>query len=327
MKICEFCGSKVADNVVQCASCGAKEFKNICINCGAIFLGNKCPNCGVMIGDKPKKCFNCGKETFAAVCSDCGADLISRQKVHVNPHPPIVQQRPKKKSKIPAVLIIVFFILGFIGVISFSNSDKNMIKVANNNETVSRNLSYVELLTLKDHPKFYGDYKAAKRFWKGFDKIKVVNARLTIQNEDALLLVTTGDEDNGVITNVTINLSDYEKKQYLELDNVMQLICDYIPYDIIDKYYDFKESFHEVYKNGRYEAYHYVMELNANGKEVNKSGERYLQSPFAFKIIHRNDNDWIAVMQCTAYEGNHDKFSADAYDVEEWDADIEKYKN
>lgn len=75
----------------------------------------------------------------------------------------------------------------------------------------------MELLTLKDHPKFYGEHKSAKSFWRDYDKVKVVNARLTIYNEDALLLVTTGDEDNDVITNVTINLSDYKKSSILNL--------------------------------------------------------------------------------------------------------------
>lgn len=107
----------------------------------------------------------------------------------------------------------------------------------------------------------------------------------------------------------------------------MQLICDYIPFDIIYKYYDFKESFHEVYKDGGYEAYHYVMDLNDKGKEVNKSGERYFESKFAFKVIHRNEDDWIAEMNYLSYEGNHDKFNPDAYEVEDWDVNIEKYKN
>ena len=141
-------------------------------------------------------------------------------------------------------------------------------------------------------------------------------------------LVTTGDGDKGFITNVTINLSDYEEKQYIELDNILQLICDYIPYDIIGKYYDFNESFHEVYKDGGYEAYHYVMLLNDKGKELNESGEIYLESKFGFKIIHRNDNDWVAEMNYLAYEGNHDKYNtkAEACDVEDWEVNIEKYK-
>lgn len=325
MKICEFCGAKVSDDIKQCDGCGSKDFKNICINCGTIFLGNECFNCGIMIGDKPRVCFNCGKKTFSKECPDCGVDLINRKKVQVNPYPIIPQPKIKRKSKAPAMLILLLFAVGFV-MISALNSGKNTTTVVNDTVEVSQNLSNVELLTLKDHPKFYGDYKAAKSFWKAYDKVKVVNARQTIYNEDALLLVTTGDEDNDVITNVTINLSDYGKKQYLELDNVMRLICDYIPYDIIDKYYDFKEAFHEVYKDGGYEAYHYVMELNDKGVEVNKSGERYFESKFAFKIIHRNEDEWIAEMNYLSYEGNHDKFSADAYEVEDWDVNIKKYK-
>lgn len=325
MKKCEYCGSKAADDVVQCAGCGAKEFKNICTSCETTFLGNKCPNCNVTIGDKPRTCLNCGKNSFEPVCPDCRADLINRRIVQVNPYPTAVQQIPKKKSGIVASLITLLFIVVFIGVISSSNSDVDSSLNSDKN-TISQSLPDMELLTLKEHPKFYGDYKAAKSFWKEFEKAIVVNASGTTFYEDALLLVTTGDSDNGVITNVTINLSDYEKKHDLELDNVMRLICDYIPYDIINQYYDFKEAFHEVSKYGRYEAYHYVMEINDKGKEAKKSGESYLESKFAFKIIHRNDNDWIAKMNYLAYKGNHDKFKADAYDVEAWDVDIEKYR-
>ncbi len=325
MKICEFCGAIVSDDIKQCDGCGSKEFKNICNNCGTIYLGIKCPSCGLIIGTKPRVCFNCGKKTFAMYCPDCGADLINRRKVQAAPQS-ILQLQSKKKSKLPVIFLMVFIIIWVIVISSALSSDNDNSTDTVANEIVDKDLSYVELLTLKDHPKFYGDYSAAKSFWKGYDKVKVVNARLTIYNEDALLLVTTGDEDNDIITNITINLSDIEKKEYLELDNVMKMICDYIPFDIIDKYYDFKESFHETYKDGGYEAYHYVMELNDEGKKVNKLGERNFASKFAFKIIHRNEDDWIAEMNYLSCEGNHDKFSSDAYVVEDWDVNIEKYK-
>ncbi len=70
------------------------------------------------------------------------------------------------------------------------------------------------------------------------------------------------------------------------------------------------------------------MLLNDKGKELNESEEIYLESKFVFKIIHRNDNDWIAEMNYLAYEGNYDKYNtkAEAYDVEDWEVNIEKYK-
>ncbi len=53
-----------------------------------------------------------------------------------------------------------------------------------------------------------------------------------------------------------------------------------------------------------------------------------MESKFAFKIIHRNDNDWVAEMNYLAYEGNHDKYNTktEACDVEDWEVNIEKYK-
>lgn len=53
-----------------------------------------------------------------------------------------------------------------------------------------------------------------------------------------------------------------------------------------------------------------------------------MESKFAFKIIHRNDNNWVAEMNYLAYEGNHDKYNtkAEACDVEDWEVNIEKYK-
>lgn len=168
MKLCEYCESEVADDILQCNSCGAKEFKNICINCGTKFSGIKCPTCSIMVGDKPKVCFNCGKKTFSKICPACKSDLVQRRKVQVN--------------------------------------------------------------------------------------------------------------------------------------------------------------FHEIYKDGGYEAYHYVMKINDDGKAVNKSGERYFEEKFAFKILHRKDNDWIATIKYSSYQGNHDKFKPEAYDVEGWDVDIYEYK-
>ncbi len=312
MKICEYCGSKLADNVLQCNSCGSKEFKNICINCGITFSGIKCPACSVIVGDKPKVCFNCGEKVFEKICPECGADLINGRQVQADNYS-IPRTKTKKKISARVVLLLLIFFAVMVSIISKS---KASIK-----NTISDN----ELLSIKNHPKFYDDYNEAKKFWNDYDKVKVVNARQTRYNEDALLLITTGDEDNNVITNVTINLSNVENKQDIRLDNVLKLICSYIPYDIIDEYYTFEESFHETHKSESYEAYHYIMTINDSGKSANKSGDRHLESKFAFKIIHRND-DWIANINYLSYEGNHHKFNPDAYDVKSWDINIHKYK-
>jgi len=322
MKICEYCRTTSPDGVLQCNSCGSKELKNICSNCNSEYNDSKCPVCSMKEEAKPRACTHCGKETFENVCLDCREELTNRRQVHNNNehnnYENASMPKPKKKRKFLVFYILFLIGIGIIGSIVISN-DENLSQ-----EAALRKLPDMELLTLEGHPKFYDEYKEAKQFWRGFKKVKVVDASQTRFNENALLLITSGYSDKGVITNITINLSNVDNKKDIKLDDVLRLICDYIPYDIINKYYTFEKSFHEVYKDNSYEAYHYVMVLNEEGK---KSGERYYKGKFAFKIIHRNDDDWIAEMNYLAYEGNHDKFGLKYYDVEDWDVDINKYSN
>lgn len=308
MKICEYCGTRVPDNIMQCEGCGSKEFKNICLKCGSVIPGNKCPKCEAGIKDKRNE--------------------------QVNQHPIIRHTKPKKNYKLIAVLFLLYFVVVGVMVSDYkANPEKSILSILivekpENQVQVEKQkeqkLAYTDLITLKDHPEFYGDYKEAKKFWKKYDDV-VVDVTTTGSNEDALLFV--GTNDFKVIDNVRINLSDVEGKQNIKLEDVLPLICDYIPYDIIDKYYDFKEAFHEIYKEGKYEAYHYVMDLNEEGKEANKSGEKKYDDKFSFQIIHRNDNDWIAEMEYLSSEGNYKKFQKGAFDIKKWKVNLEKYRD
>lgn len=355
MKVCEYCGTNAEDYVLQCPNCGSKEFENICINCGKTFTGGKCPTCGVLVGEKPHICPSCGKKTFNKECPSCGADLISEKQnifiytytnTEINSNTEIntdtetnidlsaYEKVHKTKKKFGCLYKIFVFLVIMVFVIGIWNANKNDDESTLNDEStvndgdekIVENITDLEILTLDSHPKFYGDFKEAKRFWSDYKKVAVVSNGSYTKYEDKLLLVTPSD--NNVITDITINFSHSEDiKHELTVEKVLKVVCEYIPYDIIEKYYTFTESFHETFKGDKkYEAYHYVMSLNKKGKSVNKSGDFYYEGKFAFKIIHRNDDDWIVEINYLAYEGNHDKFSADAYEVENWEVDLSNYK-
>jgi hypothetical protein len=90
----------------------------------------------------------------------------------------------------------------------------------------------------------------------------------------------------------------------------------------LEKYYKYTESFYETSKDGNYKAYHYVMSLNKEGKAANANNDFLLYDKFAFKIIHKNDDDWIIKISRSAYKGKHEK--SDKYEVEYWKADLSK---
>lgn len=346
MKICEYCGTKAEDDVLQCYSCGSQEFENICNNCGNTFNGGKCPSCGVLAGEKPHICNNCGKKIFEQICPSCGTDLNNEKKntfvytytteINTNTkHNSNTQSNidtsktEKKFARAYKIFVVLVVLILFIGLNANKNKSENLsVNVSNNKkENTNKNtLSDLKILALHSHPKFYGDYEEAERFWQGYKQVAVVNTNQKRNNEDKLLIIATSDKK--LISDITINFSySDEIKHELTVDKVLEIACEYIPYEMLEKYYTFTKSFHETFKGKeKYEAYHYVMSLNKKGKSARKNSDFYLDSKFAIKIIHRNDDDWIVEINYLAYQGNHEKFSAKAYEVEDWEVDLSKYK-
>ena len=105
MKICKYCQSTSDDTTTVCPSCGAKEFKYQCENCGNVFDdGLFCPKCGVKVGTKSKRCPNCATEYYSAACPNCGYTANSRYTYSpITPNTPVMPDtafsQPEKKRK------------------------------------------------------------------------------------------------------------------------------------------------------------------------------------------------------------------------------------
>ncbi len=123
--------------------------------------------------------------------------------------------------------------------------------VQSENKKPNKNtLSDLEILALDSHPKIYGDYNDAEIFGKGYKKVAVINTNQKSHYEDKLLLVATSDKK--IISDITINFSySDEIKHELTVDKILKVVCEYIPYEILEKYYTFSKSFHETYKEGK----------------------------------------------------------------------------
>lgn len=289
MKVCEYCGTEVADDVERCSGCGSSAFRNE------------------------------GTNSQASLPHESNKSINVQIKTHTAPG-------TKRKSRVlPILLVLIVLSILYAGLM---NSDVKKNGVTDNVKTeVKKELSDVEIVTLPGHPKYYGDFKEAEKLWKGYKKVKVVNAGQSSFYGDALLLITTGNDDwdNDFITSVNFNLHNTESGHELTVDDVLKIVCEYIPYEILEKYYTFDYAFHETNISGGYEAYHYVMLLNEEGRAANKSDDKDYRDKFAFKIAH-NDDGWHAEIDLLAYEGNFQRYGLKFYKVEDWVVDINKYK-
>ncbi len=325
-----YCGTTATDDVTKCISCGSSELKNICINCGEDFRGNTCPKCGVAVGEKPSTCPACGGTTYLKVCQHCGVNILKwRQDIpnhsNVNIANEWVNQqtyhKPKKKTGLVVFILIAVVIGSIIIGVNIPSSDNTSSKSVNNT-VAQKELSDMEIITLPGHPKFYGDYNQAKSLWKKYKKVKVIYPYQIMNNRDALLMIS-GDKETAAITDITINLPESNK---MTMDDVLKVVCEYIPYDIIEKYYTFKKAFKEGPTDGDYDEFHYVMTRNEKGEEANKTDKVHYQDTFAFEIIRKNNGSWRATINSFVYEGYADKWQQGSYNVEDWKVDLNKYK-
>jgi hypothetical protein len=186
----------------------------------------------------------------------------------------------------------------------------------------------MDIINLDGHPKFYGDYDEAIKFWKGYQEVKVIDGAKRMLNSGSLLTMATGDKNKSTIIDITICfLTSKNSNNELTIEDVVKAASAYLPYDILEKYYIFDEAFSERHiGGGDYRGYYYVMTLNDEGYAANKSGKVHYEDKFAFNIAYMKSS-WIIEINPLAYKAKHDKYDPKNYIVEEWKVNLDEYRN
>lgn len=194
-------------------------------------------------------------------------------------------------------------------------------------KTKLQNESYKEVLTRPGAPVLYGDMNRGKKIWKGSDR-KLVSFRY---DKEALLSMSDGHRvwsPDSIIRSIDINLSNVEGKENIQVDDVLKLICYYIPSNIISKFYTFDKAVHVIGVTNEYEVYYYLMKLNEQGEALRQSGEDYLHSDLGIRILRRGDNEWSAEIGYVELEYTEKELREliERYDnFKHWDVDILDY--
>jgi|GEM_PF-2895757 len=332
MKVCTYCGTHSTDNAVICKSCGAAEFDNKCNSCGTKFTGSVCPECGDIISGTGRDCPICGHITDDLICPYCETDLSGKNQepgnaqktiYYENSHVTIqvtnVQSKEqvelnikqmKKIGRRNAILLVsaIFFLSVLILINRYRPAEIREI------------LQDMGVVNTTNHPKYFSEYENALEFWKGNDFVKVIKEGEVLTNAGALLVMTS-DTKTEMISDIRINLSGYSMKEKpLIVGDVLKVICEYIPYDIITKYYSSDKAFYEIIKAGEQEKYYYLWVLNEKGKQEIRKGNKALSDKLAFEVVYDREEGWNAQIGVFSYDENEDSTS-----VQEWDIDISAY--
>lgn len=136
------------------------------------------------------------------------------------------------------------------------------------------------ILHREGHPTYYGSTSKAHEVWDDVEKGKIVFADSNSKYSDSTIITMDGyrqDEHYEIIRNIEIYLKNADDSVDRTLDGALDLASEYLPYDIINQWYEFNESYSLVPEadNNKDDDIYYVVEygLTDAGSDAYYAGE------------------------------------------------------
>lgn len=163
------------------------------------------------------------------------------------------------------------------------------------NEQEKNKMSEMEIITRNGHPTFYGSIKAAHDIWNDVEDGKVIitdKYSVNLKNNTLLFLQEYDYKDDDLIRDIQIYFSRFKYPPNLYIDDVLPIVVEYLPLDLISQWYVFDESYYLFDVDGKV-ATDYVISytLNNRGKEAYQSDE--IAYGYTIDVIITVGNDGI----------------------------------
>lgn len=107
-------------------------------------------------------------------------------------------------------------------------------------------ISDLEIITAEDHPTYYGSTEQAHKVWKNINKEKIVFADSYDKYTENTIICMSGyrtGEKNQIIRNIEIYFKNFSSPIDLSLKDALNIAKTYLPFEIINSYYEFYKSY------------------------------------------------------------------------------------
>lgn len=189
-------------------------------------------------------------------------------------------------------------------------------------------VSDYDIITREGHPTYYGSVEQSHKIWDDVEKGKIHFADSLDKSDDTTILSMSCYRKSDVIRGVLVSFEKFAEPQSLTIDDVLGLISSYMPYEVMDKYYEFFRSEVIVPDESRKdEAKYYVItyHLTDEGKAAYNSKEHDYSGTIDV-IITEKDNvisDFDITFGTPRWMSSLDKNS---YHKEEWVCNLYDYR-
>lgn len=214
--------------------CTGMEFKKlVCENCGSNDFSYKdkfytCNHCGtkyILADDGKYIIYNCNinlGDTYAAEDTD-------------------EEAASAKKSSGKGCLLLIGIIILFFSSCMFLNPSNEVAS-----SVIAPKSDVKELLLKANHPKLFSTRADVKKFYEGYGRL----VKLDKYDDKTIMHIDTSpvgvyskyNDDNAKVIDIQIYPANTEKPMVINIDEAVEIAETFMPWEIVDEYYELKET-------------------------------------------------------------------------------------
>lgn len=100
-----------------------------------------------------------------------------------------------------------------------------------------------EIITRVGHPALYGSVEDAHAIWEDVEKKKIIFPDGYDKWSDNTILSLEAYRNSDLIRGVYISFSNFVPPAEITLEDIIPVVASYMPYEIMDEYYEFRRSY------------------------------------------------------------------------------------
>lgn len=206
-----------------------------------------------------------------------------------------------------------------------TSTDNNTISADTSNNASTDDMS---IITRNEHPTYYGSVEQSHKIWDDVEKGKIHFADNNYGYNDHPILTMDCYRNEDIIRGIYINFTNFEEIPELSIDDTLPILASYMPYDIMDKWYEFKSS--EVIvpddtSSDKETVYLISYRLTEDGSNAYYAKEHSYSGTIDV-MISTKDNIVQNVNITFGTPKWMSSLSQNGYHTEEWDCNLYDYK-
>ncbi len=123
--------------------------------------------------------------------------------------------------------------------VSNENASSEPAEKGDSNKSAITTPSDWEIVTREGHPTYYGSVELSHTIWDDIEKGKIVFADGYNKWGDKSILSMDAYRNSDLIRGVYVSFSNFEEPVEMTVDDILPVIASYMPFEVMDQYYQF----------------------------------------------------------------------------------------